>query len=672
MASRGDVLLRFLSSNQFENPRDEAVVDDMVRYVIYNAALILGASFVIIFGITVIFGGNVVRGTLDLALGGMCVLFIFLLRTKVPFVVSAVIPLASFGALCVVLVASGGERGFAGLWIYSFPILVIFITGLSVGTILIGFVLAALMVVTLIPGLAGFSYTLSIAFRYICVYLLVVVLTIVYEQIRVMKDRWSKQLTVRLKVERDLINAMKDNLKTGLFLMDKDFIIQGSYSKPLEEILGTDEIEGKRFTDLLSASIKAKERDTLEDYFNMVINRSFDVSMLEEINPISEFSYLDEISQKLKTLRTSFAAVDQGSGIFFVLGTVEDVTAARELQKQLEEESAKREEEMRALFQVIQVEPRVFGDFIEDTEYEFNRINETLKNRSISARDAMVEIYQSVHAIKSNALILGLENFSAKLHELENSIRTYRDQIDISFEDVLHVTVELERIMKEKDKFRDTIAKIEAFKVSAGSNRRQDRHVLIETLTRACEKAATAQEKKVQFIVEELDGSILETGPRRVIKEVLTQLVRNAVYHGIETPEERKKQGKDPEGKVRLVIKNETGRIHLKLSDDGKGLNFQKIKEKALKQHLFKNPSDAENPNQLLQVIFAPGFSTAEIADVHAGRGIGLNLVKERLKDLRGSIKISFEPGKGTTFNLYIPIKEESVLAGPPVLDKAS
>jgi two-component system chemotaxis sensor kinase CheA len=335
---------------------------------------------------------------------------------------------------------------------------------------------------------------------------------------------------------------------------------------------------------------------------------------------------------------------------------MEDISAAKELERQLIEQAHKREEEMKALFQVIQVDPAVFGDFIGDTEYEFERINDTLKDKDISAKDALISIYQSAHAIKSDALILGLDNFSTKLHELENVIKKFRDDEDVSFENVLHVTVELEKIMKEKDKFRLIIDKIEAFKTTAGG-RRRDRYVLVETLTKACEKAAIDQNKDVAFNIDELDGSILEHGPRRIIKEVLTQLVRNSVTHGIELPEERKAAGKDGQGTIRLSITRENELIHLKLSDDGKGLDFNKIRERALSQNLLSK-EDANNKNHLLQVIFAPGFSTADSADLHAGRGIGLNLVRERVKELKGSIKLSSEPGKGTTFNLLIPLEE--------------
>ncbi|MDR2630944.1 MAG: hypothetical protein LBC60_08490 [Spirochaetaceae bacterium] len=662
MAMMGDMVLKFLTSNKFENPQDEMVMDEIVRYIIFNIALVIGAIFLIIFGITVVFEGNTFRGVADLLIGFMCVVILFLLRTKVPFVICGLIVLIPFGVLSLGLLLSGGERGFAGLWIFTYPPIVIFILGLYIGSILSAMLFVGLMTVTIIPGLAGYNYFLPIAFRFIGVYILVLILTIAYEQIRVLKDRWLRQLTATLKSERDEMTVMKDNLKAGIFLMDKEYTIQPAYSKALDEILGLDELQGKKFTDLLSASIKAKERDTLEDYFEMVIKRSFDAKMLEEINPIMEFFYVNEITGEEKMLRTTFASVDRGYGIFFILGSLEDITTEKSLQKQLEEEENKRNEEMRALFQVIQVEPRVFNDFIEDTEYEFDRINTILKDKSLSSRQAMVDIYQAVHAIKSNALILGLENFSGKLHELESKLKELRDQEDVSFDEVLHITVELEKLMKEKDKFRDIIDRIQSFKISMGDSRRQDRYVLVETLTKACEKAAAALNKKAQFVVEDLDGIVLEHGPRRVIKEVLTQLVRNAVYHGLESPEERDALGKNPQGLIRLSIKYQDNRIHMKLSDDGKGLDFGKIREKAEALHLFERPEDGADKNQLIKVIFSPGFSTTEEADVYAGRGIGLNLVRERIRELRGSIKLQSEPGKGTVFNIYIPLEIKTMI----------
>ncbi|MDR2662650.1 MAG: hypothetical protein LBC31_06595 [Treponema sp.] len=649
-------ILKFFR-NFLSSGKEDLADNKTISYSLLNMILLIGALFLILFGISVYIEGDTVRSLLDGGLALICVAAILVLRTKVPLVIPGGVSIAAFGVLCTRFIAGGEIHGFGALWIYIFPLVTIFILGLQIGLIYTFLLLCTMLTFTFIPGLSKYNYTVDMASRFCGVYVLVALLTVVYEQVRLTKDRRVERLTRELQIERDLVTTMKDNLKTGLFLMNRDFVIQGAYSKPLEAILGTDEIEGKKLTAFLAASLKAKERDTLEDYFNMVVNRQFEAAMLEDINPITEFTYLDDFQKEEKIIRTSFSSVDMGFNDFYIMGSFEDISAAKELERQLAEEEGKREEEMRALFQVIQIDPAVFGDFIEDTDYEFDRINENLKNQDLSAKEAMVEIYQSVHAIKSNALILGLDNFSGKLHELENIIKQYRDSDNVSFEDVLHVTVELERIMKEKDKFRDIINKIESFRSATGGNRRQDRYVLIETLSRACKKAAEAQEKQVSFTVEELDGSILESGPRRIIKEVLTQLVRNSVYHGIESPEDRIQQGKSPEGAIALSITRDKDSIHLKLSDDGRGLDFDKIREKALKLNLLPKKEDADNKNQLLQVIFSPGFSTADSADLHAGRGIGLNLVRDRIRDLHGSIKLSSEPGRGTVFNIFIPFE---------------
>ncbi|MCL2793172.1 MAG: ATP-binding protein [Spirochaetaceae bacterium] len=467
-----------------------------------------------------------------------------------------------------------------------------------------------------------------------------------------------------LRIERDFIAAMKDNLSVGLFMMDKDLVIQGSYSKPLESILGDNEVEGKKLTDFLTNSINTKELNSMKDYFDMVLTRQFDTKMLEEINPIAEFTYIDTNIKEEKIIKTVFSSVDMGSSNY-ILGNIEDISATRKLERQLAEETARREEEMRTLFQVIQVDPVIFNDFIEDTEYEFKHINETLKNSSILAKDAMVDIYQSIHAIKSNAIILGFDSFSAKLHELESIIKTFRDSGEVTFENTLHVAVELEKIMREKDKFQDIVSKVEFYKATvatAGENASQEQYVLTEALSKACEKAALAMNKKVDFSIDNLDSSILEKSHRRIIKEVLIQLVRNAVSHGIESPEERTAIGKKAEGSIQLAITRENNQVYIKLSDDGKGLNFKEIREKALSLKLLRE-ENAEDQGQLIKALFSPGFSTTNATDIHAGRGIGLNLVRGRIKDLQGNIKVSSKYGKGTTFHLYIPIEAKAASA---------
>jgi hypothetical protein len=309
--------------------------------------LLAGGTFLVIFGFFVYREGAYNRAFADLFVGGLCFATIGFLRTKLPLQIPAGIAIGAFGTLYVLLISTGQLNGVVGLWIFAFPIIAIFILGLKLGLIYSVLVYLGLGAYTIVPGLAAVPYSLTVVTRLLGVYFLISFLAVIYEQIRLSKDRRLNQLNQELRIERDFVTTMKDNLKIGLFLMNKELVIQGSYSKPLETILGTDEIEGKKLSYFLSASLKAKERDTLEDYFNMVLTRQFDTKMLEEINPIAEFTYVDDLNKEEKIIRTVFSPVDMGKNDYFVMGSMEDISATRKLERQLAEEAGRREEEMR-------------------------------------------------------------------------------------------------------------------------------------------------------------------------------------------------------------------------------------------------------------------------------------------------------------------------------------
>ncbi|MDR0586609.1 MAG: hypothetical protein LBG26_05165 [Treponema sp.] len=470
--------------------------------------------------------------------------------------------------------------------------------------------------------------------------------------------RGINRLTGELKAERDEIAAMKDSLKAGIFLMDQNNIIQPQYSRALETVLEESNLQGRNFIDILSASLTKKEQESLKKYFKIFQKKKFKQDMLDDLNPLVEFRYFHEKKGKEKNLRCIFASVERENEGVFVLGSVEDVTAEMELRRQIAETKSKQQEEMRYLFEIIHVDPVIFNDFVGDMEYEFERINETMKNQKLSTHEALDIVFQSVHAIKSNAVIIGLEGLSAKIHEFESEIKKLKEKENISTEELLHITVEMGKIMKENDNFRSTINKIRSFNArfpKTGIEESPERRILVETLSRASQRVSTDLEKKVRFEVLDIDPQALEQGPRRIIKEVLLQLVRNSVYHGIEAPSERRSTGKNEEGLISLSIIVRNGAIHIRLRDDGQGLDFDRIRQKAEKLRILKGGGEKDK-NTLLKAIFAPGFSTSESGEFHAGRGIGLNLVRDRIRDVGGSIRLRTTPGKGTVFDISIPL----------------
>lgn len=150
----------------------------------------------------------------------------------------------------------------------------------------------------------------------------------------------------------------------------------------------------------------------------------------------------------------------------------------------------------------------------------------------------------------------------------------------------------------------------------------------------------------------DLDRKILEA-----IKDPLTHMVRNTADHGIETPEKRIAAGKNPEGVLRLSASHEGGKVNIEISDDGAGIDPSVIKAKAVEKGVI-TPEVASKltDNEAVNLIFAAGFSTASTVSNVSGRGVGMDVVRTNIERIGGSVEISSEAGKGTTFRIKIPL----------------
>ncbi len=150
----------------------------------------------------------------------------------------------------------------------------------------------------------------------------------------------------------------------------------------------------------------------------------------------------------------------------------------------------------------------------------------------------------------------------------------------------------------------------------------------------------------------ELDRQVLE-----LIKDPLTHMVRNSADHGLEGPEERKRAGKPEVGKVVLNAYHEGGHIIIEISDDGRGLNLDRIRAKAVANGLATEAElDAMTNQQIYQFIFKAGFSTAEKVTSVSGRGVGMDVVRTNIERIGGTVELKSQPGKGSTFVIKIPL----------------
>jgi len=175
-----------------------------------------------------------------------------------------------------------------------------------------------------------------------------------------------------------------------------------------------------------------------------------------------------------------------------------------------------------------------------------------------------------------------------------------------------------------------------------------------QKLTRIVRDVAKKSDKLIQF-VSTGDDTEIDRNMVDVIAEPLIHMVRNAADHGIEATAARIAAGKSPTGTVRLAAYHSGGSVVIDLSDDGGGLDRERILAKAAQKGLI-DPSKSLSDSEIYQLIFLPGFSTTENVTDISGRGVGMDVVRRNIEQLKGRIEISSERGRGTTFSIRLPL----------------
>ena len=177
---------------------------------------------------------------------------------------------------------------------------------------------------------------------------------------------------------------------------------------------------------------------------------------------------------------------------------------------------------------------------------------------------------------------------------------------------------------------------------------------LFQRMSRIVREVADATGKDVRLRTEgestEVDKTVVE-----LLADPLTHMIRNAVDHGLEMPDQRVAKGKPPEGAVRLAAAHRSGRVIIEVSDDGAGINRPRVLQKAIANGLVA-PDAQLSDSEIDNLLFLPGFSTAQAVSSISGRGVGMDVVKRSIQALGGRISIASSPGQGSTFTLSLPL----------------
>ncbi|MFC7187258.1 chemotaxis protein CheA [Halorubrum yunnanense] len=243
------------------------------------------------------------------------------------------------------------------------------------------------------------------------------------------------------------------------------------------------------------------------------------------------------------------------------------------------------------------------------------------------------------------------------------SIRVDVDQVDELYglvEQLVTSRIKLRRELEAADAESDTLDELDKLASSLQDTAMDMRLIpfsqVSDSFPRLVRDISRDLDKRIDFEIEgddvELDRTILTE-----MRDPLVHVLRNAVDHGIEPPEEREAAGKDPTGHVKLTAERERDHVIIEVADDGGGLDPDQLREKAVDEGVKSREAvEAMEDDEAYDLVFHPGFSTAEEVTDVSGRGVGMDVVRTTARDLDGSVGVESEPGEGTTVRFRLPV----------------
>ncbi|MEM9305007.1 MAG: ATP-binding protein, partial [Pseudomonadota bacterium] len=482
------------------------------------------------------------------------------------------------------------------------------------------------------------------------------------------------------KVETDRI---LETVNDGLFLLDEEMTIGSQHSASLGTIFATDRLADRSFLDILRSIVPEKTLKTAQDYLDLLFGDRVNEALIADLNPLDEVEvFLDQADgeQRVKYLAFGFKRVAVDGKVAQLLVQVDDITRQVRLANELRESNEQAQQQFDLLVRVLHVEPQQLSDYLDGAEGALNSINETLRERSLGHhqnRAKVDRIFREIHAVKGDASALDLGIFVERAHAFEEELDRLRERSTLEGGDFLPLTIRLDEFLTQIANLRMLIARLADLQVVV-SSRDDGRSASIEavesdiedrllgmtmptapsdfgrSLQELSNRMAQEHGKRVIFYSE--GDECLADAVRVDVKDVVVQLLRNAIVHGIEAPAQRRGAGKPSAGFVWASFEPEGDDVRVVFRDDGRGLDAERLKAKAVELGLVSAANAAAmNAQQALALIFRPGFSTAEQVDVHAGRGVGMDVVAARLKSLGARIGIRNVPGRYCEFRLSLP-----------------
>lgn len=464
-----------------------------------------------------------------------------------------------------------------------------------------------------------------------------------------------------------------NTVTSGLFLLDRDLQIGNQYSSELENLIGTRSIANRNLLDILHDKLPESELENTAEFVEQLYKPHVKERLVGSLNPLvrvpMRITNLKTGEEKNRYLSFRFNRVYHGKNIDRVLVSVTDETDAVLLEQKIEQEREQNDIQLDMLSTLLSADQKMVNDFIKNTKRRNLEINNILKQpgeKQVDLRGKADAIFREVHSLKGEASTFKLNGFVVLAENLESELKKLRNSDSLSGEAFLGLAVSLEKLMQLTQTIESLARRLSGSNNAdaelVGNNlQKRDRFDVAGAqqayYTRFVSDLAKRNHKKVTLACSGLETQLNEETDT-LVKEIVIQLLRNSVVHGIETPQERLAKNKQAVGYIQLSISENAGNYTLFLRDDGAGIQAEKIRRKAVELGLFTEEQAVQlTEQQLYALLFRPGFSTAETLSSDAGRGVGLDIIKERIVQMGGKISVSSKTDAFTRFAFTFPKK---------------
>jgi chemotaxis protein histidine kinase CheA len=427
--------------------------------------------------------------------------------------------------------------------------------------------------------------------------------------------------------------------------------------------------------EVLKPLVDAKTLTAAGKYLNLLWSERVNAELIESVNPLQQIAVnFARAGGGVETRYLSFAFHRAREAGEYVLGAVADVTDRVMLQQELAQLKSEGDSNGAHLMQMLRVDPAQMDAFLGNADRAFHNSNALLSapgKEQPALRGKLDGVFRELHAVKGEASALGLEGFARHIHAAEDILAGLRAQNELRGSDFVPVVTHLDELISEAAALAEARQRIAeqsqhaqaargvsapaAHAAHAAGNTHEGNRSLEVLLRSLAADVGRAHGRSLQL---HLDGlATVPASHERRVKDIAVQMVRNAIVHGLEAPEQRAAHGKVPEGSVRVRFSdNGADEYALLIEDDGGGLSYEQIINRALELGLIKpTQAAAMDRASVFRLIFMPGFSTAEATSEHAGRGVGLDVVNTLVRECGGRISISTMPGQYTRFKVLLP-----------------